>query len=59
MTDARCRVCDRRSGWWTEGKSGALRNLLGPRWRATVGNKRDFLCSACQFWVARIFGICL
>ena len=31
-----------------------LRALLGPRWRATLGGLREWLCFRCCMWAARI-----
>lgn len=55
-----CRCC----GWLPDmnipdGRLRALRMLIGPRMRSTIGRKRDVLCLECQRWVARISGIVL
>lgn len=49
-----CRVCDdpyRTDGLPTQ--RAALRRILGPRWRATEGGFRDWICWQCVVKVAR------
>jgi hypothetical protein len=58
---AACRVCgDSGDVSLIDGRMRAIKRLLGPRWRATIGTRlRDFICHPCQRWAARMAGAVL
>ena len=57
---APCRVCGASPDTnIAPGRLRDLRLMFGPRWRATIGRLRDWMCVECQLWVARYFGIAL
>ena len=49
----KCLVCDgnQRTGF-APATLDHFRRLLGPKDRATIGGRRDFICWRCQRWVA-------